>query len=243
MTREPHSRVAVVTGGSGQLGRHVVSRLLRDGVRTHVPLFHEHAVEELREAVGGQHAPSLHFHGDVDLTVPEHVERLVHDVAAIEGRTPDTLLNLAGGFAMAGVEETAPAVWERMWKMNATTAFLSSRAVFPGMKAAGWGRIVNMSAFPAIDRGKAELSAYGAAKAAVLNLTQTLAREGVAHGITVNALLPSIIDTPANREAMPGADTSAWLPPTRVADVIAFLASESAGIVNGAAIPLTLGRA
>lgn len=240
MTREPESRIAIVTGGSGQLGRYVVSRLLRDGIRTHVPLFHEHPVEELREALGGQRASSLHFHRDADLRRPEQATRVVRDVVAIEGRPPDTLLNLAGGFVMGPVEQTDPETWEGMWQTNATTAFLCSRAVFPGMKAAGWGRIVNMSAFPAIDRGKSGLTAYGAAKSAVLNLTQTLAREGAAHGITVNALLPSIIDTPANRDAMPEADTSAWLPPARVADVIVFLISDAAGIVNGAGIPLTL---
>lgn len=241
MSREPESHVAVVTGGSGQLGRHVVNRLLRDGVHIHVPLFHEHPVAELSEALGGERAASLHFHGNADLTSPEQVDRVMRDVAEIEGRPPDTLLNLAGGFAMSAVENTDPATWERMWMMNATTAFLCSRAVFPGMKAAGWGRIVNVSAFPAIDRGKAQLSAYGAAKAAVLNLTQTLAREGVRHGITVNALLPSIIDTPSNREAMADADTSTWIPPSRIADVIVLLLSDDAGIVNGAAIPLTLG--
>jgi NAD(P)-dependent dehydrogenase (short-subunit alcohol dehydrogenase family) len=99
---------------------------------------------------------------------------------------------------------------------------------------------VNVSALPALDRGKPHLAAYGAAKAAVLNLTHTLAKEGAEHGITANAILPSIIDTPENREASPGADTSTWLPPQRIADVLLFLASEAAGIVNGAAIPLTL---
>jgi NAD(P)-dependent dehydrogenase (short-subunit alcohol dehydrogenase family) len=99
---------------------------------------------------------------------------------------------------------------------------------------------VNVSAFPAIDRGKSGLSAYGAAKAAVLNLTQTLAKEGIGHGITVNAVLPSIIDTPANQAAMPNADRSTWLPPEEIASVLAFLASDDARILNGAALTLTL---
>lgn len=241
MTEAPDARIAVVTGGAGQLGRHVVTRLLEDGVRVHVPLLRERPMAELTEALGGEHASSLHFHGDADLTSPETVDRVMREVSTIEGRGPDTLLNLAGGFSMAPVESTDPADWERMWKMNASTTFLCSRAAFSEMKALGWGRIANVSALPALDRGRAQMSAYAAAKAAVLSLTQSLAREGVHHGITVNALIPSTIDTPSNREAMPHADTDTWLPPARIADVIAFLVSDAGGIVNGAAIPLTLG--
>ena len=142
---------------------------------------------------------------------------------------------------IASIEDTDPAAWNDMWQRNVTTAFLSAQAFLPGMKNAKWGRIVNVSAFPAIDRGKAGLAAYGAAKAGVLNLTQTLAREGVSHGITANVVLPSIIDTPPNRESMPSADRSTWLPADEIAKVLEFLASDAARIVNGAAIPLTLG--
>jgi NAD(P)-dependent dehydrogenase (short-subunit alcohol dehydrogenase family) len=233
-------RVALVSGGTGQLGRHVVERLLRDGIHTHVPVLDEHEEEATRGHLGGG-ASAVTFHPRADLTDPASVDTVFRTVAEREGRSPDILLNLAGGFAGAAVEETDPATWDHLWKMNASTAFLCSRAAFPGMKAAGWGRVVNVSAFPAIDRGKATLSAYGAAKAAVLSLTHTLAREGVRHGITVNAILPSIIDTASNRAAMPGADTSTWLPPEGIAEVIAFLVSDAAGMVNGAAIPLTLG--
>jgi NAD(P)-dependent dehydrogenase (short-subunit alcohol dehydrogenase family) len=141
---------------------------------------------------------------------------------------------------MSPIEQTEPETWRRIWEINASSVFHASRAVIPGMKEAGWGRIVNVSAFPAIDRGKSGLSAYGAAKAAVLNLTQTLAKEGIGHGITVNAVLPSIIDTPANQAAMPNADRSTWLPPEEIASVLAFLASDDARILNGAALTLTL---
>jgi NAD(P)-dependent dehydrogenase (short-subunit alcohol dehydrogenase family) len=177
----------------------------------------------------------------VDLAEPEAAARVVAAIRETDGTHPDVLLNLAGGFAMSPLEETGPDTWRRMWEINASSAFFTSRAVFPGMKESGWGRIVNVSAFPAIDRGKSGLSAYGAAKAAVLNLTQTLAKEGLGHGITVNAVLPSIIDTPANRAAMADADRSTWLPPAEVAGILAFLASAEARVVNGAAITLTLG--
>jgi NAD(P)-dependent dehydrogenase (short-subunit alcohol dehydrogenase family) len=234
------ARIALVTGGAGQLGRHVLDRLLGDGVRAHVPVLDEREAEALRAHLGAR-ASAVTLHPHADLTDGASVEAVYRTIDEREGRSPDILLNLAGGFAGAPVEDTDPGMWDHMWKMNASTAFLCSRAAFSGMKARRWGRIVNVSAFPALDRGKATLSAYGAAKAAVLNLTHTLAREGVAYGITVNAILPSIIDTPANRAAMPKADTSTWLPPERIAEVIAFLVSDGAGIVNGAAIPLTLG--
>jgi len=234
------ARIALVTGGAGQLGRHVVDRLLGDGIRTHVPVLDEREADSARGHFGVK-ASGVTFHPRADLADPASVDAVYRAITKQEGRSPDILLNLAGGFAGAPVEETDPGTWDHMWRMNASTAFLCSRAAFPGMKARQWGRIVNVSAFPALDRGKATLSAYGAAKAAVLNLTHTLAREGVAHGITVNAILPSIIDTPANRAAMPRADTSTWLPPERIAEVTRFLVSDAAGIVNGAAIPLTLG--
>jgi NAD(P)-dependent dehydrogenase (short-subunit alcohol dehydrogenase family) len=240
MAEQPGARIALVTGGAGQLGRYVLDGLLQEGIRIHVPVLDEREVEASRVHLGAN-ASEVAFHPRADLADPASVDAVFRTVREREGRSPDILLNLAGGFAGSPVEETDPGTWDHLWKMNATTTFLCSRAAFPGMKAAGWGRIVNVSAFPALDRGKATLSAYGAAKSAVLSLTHTLAREGVRHGITVNAILPSIIDTPANRASMPDADTSTWLPPERIAQVIAFLVSDAAGIVNGAAITLTLG--
>lgn len=232
-------RITLVTGGTGVLGRAVTDRFLAEGARVHVPLRRPEAAGALRERLGNR-AEALHLHPDADLTDPAAVSRLFRAVEASAGAGPEILLNLAGGFRMAPVEETSPEAWSGMLELNATTAFLSARAAFPGMIARGWGRIVNVSAFPALDRGKAGFSAYAAAKAAVLNLTSTLAREGAPHGITANALVPSIIDTPDNRAAMPDADRRAWLDPDEIAGVIAFLASPAARIVNGAALTLTL---
>ncbi len=240
MTADSRNRIALVTGGAGQLGRYVVERLQQVGASPHVPIFREDEGGELRDFLGSD-AQEVRFHRNGDLTDPGTVASLFETIRSEEGVGPEIVLNLAGGFAMAPVEETEPEMWARMWQMNATTAFLVSRAAFAEMKERGWGRIVNVSAFPALDRGQDGLSAYGAAKAGVLNLTHTLAREGVDHGITVNAVLPSIIDTAANREAMPDADTSSWIHPREIARVISFLVSEDARTVNGAAIPLTLG--
>jgi len=239
----PAPRSVLVTGGSGYLGRHVTLRFLARGDRVHVPLYGDDDGQELlaflRERPDGG-TDRLSLHEGVDLTDPASVLELRHLVTPAGAPARIVLLNLAGGFMMAPVEDTDPAAWKDMWQRNVTTAFLAARAFFPGMKEAGWGRIVNVSAFPAIDRGKSGLAAYGAAKAAVLNLTQTLAREGVGHGITANAVLPSIIDTPPNRESMPAADRSTWLPAGEIASVLEFLASDAARIVNGSGIPLTL---
>lgn len=232
-------RVALVTGGAGALGRHVVRRLLDAGADTHVPVLRTEEGDELREFLG-RSPDHLTLHPDADLTQAPVVEGLMERVREGSGRTPDIVLNLAGGFQMAPLEETDPGVWDRMLGMNATTAFLCSRAAFAGMLERAWGRIVNVSALPALEGGQEGLSAYGAAKAAVLNLTRTLAREGAGRGISVNAILPSIIDTPANRRAMPDADTGAWLPPEEIAEVLRFLLSDEARIVNGAALTLRL---
>lgn len=240
MGKEMADRVALVTGGTGHLGRHVVRRFLALGPEIHVPVYAPEEEAELREFLGDA-AEAIHFHSDGDLTDPEGVDAVFAEIGDATGSGPDIVVNLAGGFAMASVEETKPETWRHMWAMNATTAFLTSRAAFPSMKVREWGRIVNVSAHPAIDRGQKLLSAYGAAKAAVLNLTQTLAREGVEHGITVNALIPSIIDTAPNREAMPDADRSTWLSPAEIAGVVAFLVSDEAQIVNGSGLTLTLG--
>lgn len=238
-------RVALVTGGTGGLGRAVVGVFVEAGARVHVPIFDAGEVAELEAylarrgsrndsagAEGGMRGVELHH--DIDLTRAASVDALFAQLPAV-----DIVVNLAGGFAMAPVDETDPETWERMLRMNATTAFLVSRAAFPAMRRAEFGRILNVSAFPALDRGAAQMSAYGAAKAAVLNLTHSLAREGAPHGITANAVLPSIIDTEGNRAAMPDADRSRWLAPEEIARVLRFLASDAAGIVNGAAIPLT----
>jgi NAD(P)-dependent dehydrogenase (short-subunit alcohol dehydrogenase family) len=239
MAKRLQDRVTLITGGTGQLGRHVVRTFLAEGARVHVPVF---APEE-RELLGdhlGDAVSAIGFHENGDLTDAGRVGGIVREVEEEEGRGVEVLLNLAGGFFMAPVEETDPEAWERIWKRNATTAFLCSREVIPGMRAGGWGRIVTVSAHPALDRGQKGLTAYGAAKAGVLNLTQALAKEVVADGITVNAVLPSIIDTPENRESMPDADPSTWIPPGEVAGVMAFLASDEARTVNGAALILTL---
>ncbi|TVP73784.1 MAG: SDR family NAD(P)-dependent oxidoreductase [Gemmatimonadales bacterium] len=234
-------RVVLVTGGTGGLGRGVVRTFLEAGARVHVPVFSDDELGPFREALGDA-ADAVHIHRDADLTDPETAQRIVSEVTEAGEGPLRVLVHLAGGFAMGPVEETEPDTWIRMMAMNATTTFHMARAAFTAMRDGGGGRILTVSALPALDRGAAGMSAYGASKAAVLNLTRTLAREGVEHGITANSVLPSIIDTPGNREAMPDADTDHWLAPADIGRVLAFLASDDAAIVNGAALPLTLGE-
>jgi NAD(P)-dependent dehydrogenase (short-subunit alcohol dehydrogenase family) len=225
-------RTALVTGGAGGLGRAVTGALLRAGARVHVPTFDE-AEEEALARYLGDGVAAVTLHPGVDLTDPGQVEALAEALPRV-----DILFNLAGGFAMGPVHETAPEGWQRMMEMNASTAFLVTRALLPGMRQGRFGRIVNVSALPALEGGAAGMGAYGASKAAVLHLTRVVAREGREHGITCNAILPEIIDTPGNREAMPDADTGGWLDPEDIARVLLFLASDEARIVNGAALPL-----
>lgn len=178
----------------------------------------------------------------VDVTSETEVQTLMQEIADLTGGV-EVVANIVGGFVCAPVDETDGGTWNRMMATNATSAFLCSRAVVPGMRERGWGRIVNVASVPALGRGAANMSAYAASKAAVLNLTYSLSQELIGDGITVNAIVPSMIDTPANRQAMPDADTSTWLRPQQIADVIVFLGSEAAGIVTGTAVNLaTAGR-
>lgn len=226
-------RTALVTGGTGGVGRSVVKCFLEAGARVQVPVFDPDEIPGLAGYLGdGIHAVQLHE--GVDLADAESVRALFE---ALDPH-PSVVVNLAGGFAMAPVEETDPGSWDHLFRMNATTAFLVSRQAFPALRAAGFGRILNVSARPALEGGAKGMGAYGASKAAVLNLTRTLAKEGAEHGITANAVVPTILDTPGNREAMPEADRSTWIPPMALARVLRFLASDEGRVINGAAIPL-----
>lgn len=250
-------RVVVVTGGTGGLGRWVVRRFAANGNRVHVParsgpggLDPSRALPDDREDAGGADRPvagsetsdpreriTLH---DCDVTEPGAVESFFGDVVAVEGRV-DVLVNGVGGFAMAPVLETDPEIWRKMMELNATSVFLCSRSAGISMREAGWGRIVNVASMPALERGSPGMAAYGAAKTALVHFTRSLSEELLEDGVTVNAVVPTVIDTPANRDAMPDASRESWLQPRQIADVVAFLASDAAEIVTGAAIPLSRG--
>ena len=214
-------KVVVVTGANGALGR-VVATL---------------AAEQGAQVVG----LDLHFDGTsgarqhaLDLTDAAATSACV---AAI-GRV-DVLLNIAGGFAMGPtVHETTPEQWQHMMRMNVDTARNMINAVVPDMLARGRGSIVNVGALSARE-GQANMGAYCVAKSTVMRLTESLAKELRAKGINVNAVLPSIIDTPTNRQDMPDADHSRWVAPRDLAAAMCFLGSDAARAIHGALLPVT----
>ncbi|GMV74288.1 MAG: hypothetical protein AMXMBFR78_12390 [Rubrivivax sp.] len=221
-------RNVVVTGGTGALGAVVVDRLLQAGAICYVP------AREARGAGDARHE-RLHLVAGVDLSDEAGVDRFFDGVPELWAS-----VHLAGGFAMAGINETTRADFVQQLEVNTLTAFLCCRAAVRGMRRAGHGgRIVNVAARPGLEpRRGAGMAAYTASKAAVAALTIALAEELKREHILVNAIAPSTLDTPANRRAMPDADTSRWLSPAAAAETILHLISPANTEVSGAVLPL-----
>ena len=174
--------------------------------------------------------------GGVDLTDPASARAAVDAAAAHFGRL-DALLNVAGGFVWQTTDDAEPA-WDRMFALNLSTALNASRAALPHLKASPEGRIVNVGANGAL-KAAAGMGAYAASKSGVHRLTESLAEELKSTAVTVNAVLPSILDTEQNRKDMPDADPSKWVAPADLARVILFLASPEARAITGALVPVT----
>ena len=222
-------RIAIVTGGSGALGRVVVSALAAKG-------FDVARIDHGQAKVTQAGVLDI---GGVDLTDSTAAETAVAKTVAAFGGA-DVLINIAGGFTWQTVVDGDPANWVRMQAMNLTTAVTMTRAALPELLKRPGARIVNIGAGAAITAA-AGMGAYAASKAGVHRLTESLAAELADRDITVNAILPSIIDTPTNRRDMPDADTSTWVSPQAVADVLLFLASAESRAISGALIPVTRG--
>jgi 3-oxoacyl-[acyl-carrier protein] reductase len=173
--------------------------------------------------------------GGVDLSDPAQAVKAIDAAAAHFGRL-DALVNIAGAFSFETVAEGDPKTWQRLYAINVMTALNASRAAIPHLVRSGTGRIVNIGAMGAVQAG-AGMGPYAASKAGVHRLTEALAAE-LKGKITVNAVLPSTIDTPANRRDMPQADVSKWVTADELANVILFLASDAASAVTGALIPV-----
>jgi len=224
-------KVVAVTGGFGQLGLAVVQAALEAGARVA-------ALDRAQSPADPKALGSAFALGDLDLADPEVSVRALEQVVAKLERL-DALVNVAGTFRSETLAAGSLATWDLLYRVNLRTTVSTSRAALPHLMRYGGGRIVNIGAGAAVAKSGAGMGAYTASKSGVLKLTEALAEELKDHGITVNAILPSTIDTPANRADMPNADFTRWVAPRDIANVIVFLLSDQARAVTGALIPVS----
>jgi len=217
----------IVTGGFGVLGRAVAAAAQSKGWSV--------AVVDVGAQVPDGLAELACFPG-IDLLDAASTRSVFDAIADIHGGI-GALANVAGGFAWTQTEQAAPDQWQKLYAMNVLTAVNSSRAALPSLRKAG-GSIVNVGAFGAVHAASG-MGPYAAAKSGVHRLTEALAEEMRGSGVRVNAVLPSIIDTPTNRHDMPDADMSRWVAPADLAEVILFLTSGAARSINGVLLPVT----
>jgi NAD(P)-dependent dehydrogenase (short-subunit alcohol dehydrogenase family) len=219
-------KTVVVTGALGALGKVVADEAARRGARVASVDFAQTRTQasETRIELGG-----------VDLSSAAQAKQAIEGAARHFGKL-DGLINIAGGFTFETVAEGNPDSWQRMYSLNVLTALNASRAALPYLSASPAGRIVNVGAMGALQAGTG-MGAYAASKSGVHRLTEALAAEWKGK-VTVNAVLPSIIDTAANRGSMPDAEFSKWVTPRELAEVILFLVSDAASAVTGALIPV-----
>lgn len=223
-----NTRVVMITGAAGNLGQAVADAFAALG---------DQLVLVGRRVPAGEADPRRWWVAadllDAEQTVAAHA-RAVQRFGRV-----DVLCHLAGGFRMGeAVHETSAANWDFLVGINERTLLNAARAVVPGMLERGHGKIVTVGAFSA-QKGAAGMGAYIASKSGAIRLTEALSAEVRERGINVNCVLPTIIDTPENRAAMPDADPARWVAPAALAEVIVFLASDAARAVHGAALPVT----
>jgi NAD(P)-dependent dehydrogenase (short-subunit alcohol dehydrogenase family) len=220
-------KAVAITGGFGTLGTAVAAAARAAGARVAV----------IDRVAPRQPAQGLLQLGGVDLGSASEASKALQAAAAgLQGL--DALVNIAGGFRWEKIEGGSEETWDQLYAINLKTALCASRAALPHLLKSTTGRIVNIGAAGAIKAGLG-MGAYAASKAGVAKLTEALAEELKDRGITVNALLPSIIDTPPNRAEMPDADFGRWVKPEQIADAIVFLLSDHASAITGALIPIT----
>ena len=237
MTKQ--NRNVLITGGTGILGSAVTKAYLAQGDNVAVTYLFENEVETFKK-----------FNPDIfesvtflfaNVTEETEVQKTIAEFVSQFGSL-DVLVNIVGGFVggipAAELEEDR---WDFMMNLNLKSVFLCCKTAIPHMTAQGYGKIINVSARAGL-KGEAGLSAYCVSKGGVRTLTESLAAEVMDSGVNVNAIMPSVMDTPMNRESMPGEDHDRWVAPADVAKVICFLTSDDATIINGAAIPV-YGRA
>jgi len=228
-------KVAVVTGGTGALGQAITRRLVAGGSVVAVPFVVPAEAEALRASLPVAERDRLHA-TPADVADPAAMDGFVGGVLARHRRV-DILVCAVGGFAAGDLVSTPPEAWNRMLTLNLTTTYLACHGALPAMLRARSGRVITIAS-RAVVPPMAGFLAYTVAKAGVIALTLALAREVAPHGVTVNAVLPSTMDTPANRAAMPDADRSGWVSVDSVATVVTLLAGDGARDVTGALIPV-----
>lgn len=228
-------QVVMITGAAGNLGRATALAFLRASARL---VLVDRAPNRLPSLFPDLVASEDHFlAGSVNLADEAAVRAMVDETLRRFGRI-DVLLNVAGGYrGGTSLHETTLDEWDLLFTMNARTVLIVSRAVIPAMLRQGNGKIVNVSARAALQAGP-KMGPYSAAKSAVLRMTEAMSAELKGTGIRVNCVMPSTIDTPENRAALPKADPKRWVTPEAIADVFLFLASDAARAIHGAAIPV-----
>jgi NAD(P)-dependent dehydrogenase (short-subunit alcohol dehydrogenase family) len=235
MTQRFSGKVAVVAGGTGGLGRAVSQALLAEGAKVIVTYREQKELDVLTSEAGGA-ASSLRG-VKVDVTDEVAVRDLFEKILAEDGHI-DILVNAVGAFAGGtNLWETEAKIFDQMLALNLRSGYILARAVVPLMLKQKSGVIMNVASKAAVDHGSGA-SAYAASKAAAVALMDSLAAEVKGRGVRVNSILPSIIDTVANRKAMPGADFAKWPKPEEIARVILFLCSDDAKLIHGASIPV-----
>ena len=230
-------KVILVTGATGSLGRVVVKRLLENGAKVVAFYRTRERLEELASFIGEMSSGMKGFQGDA--TDEASVGNFVKVAIETYGRI-DAIVNLVGGYSGGSdVHETDQNLWDSMMNLNLRSAFLCSKAVTPQMISQNYGKIINVAARTAVERGRRSRSgAYAVAKAGVIVLTETMAEELRRFEINVNCILLSTMDTPANRRDFPKADFFRWVNPRDVAEVILFLVSNASLTISGASIPV-----
>lgn len=226
-------KTVIVTGAAGNLGSAVAKKFAEEGASVALFGHRLEKVEAVANELSGDHAAF-----GVDLTDREATKNAIAEVTEKLG-SPDIVCAIAGGFDMGTPVHEVPAEdWQKMMDRNLGTLLSVLAAVTPGMIERGAGKIVTIGANGAKTGGKT-MGPYAASKSAVMRVTESASAELKGHGINVNSVLPSIIDTPENRDAMPKADPGKWVTPESLAGVIAFLCSEDAKDIHGALVPVT----
>jgi NAD(P)-dependent dehydrogenase (short-subunit alcohol dehydrogenase family) len=226
---ELQGKVVAVTGAFGSLGAAVVRAALAQGAQVA-------AIDRVDAPRDPASLGAAKLFGGVDLGNADSAREAFSKIADAMGGL-DALVNVAGGFAWETLADGSLETWDRLYTMNLRTAVAASQAALPHLRARGRGAIVNIAANGAL-KAAAGMGAYAASKSGVMRFTEALAEELKEHDITVNAVLPSIIDTPPNRADMPKADFAKWVSPAQLADVIVFLVSDRARAVTGALLPV-----